>query len=220
MLKMKRAQTKTTALAILLLLLTAPLQAQRVKDMWINMPDSLIPYLNKNMRTELVDFVNMKVKAEVKNLLGEESVMDTLTSNYLCVTLNEAATVQMRMLPQLNGDSIMCMVRSTHGPATDSELSFWSKNWQRLEQKDCTGGAEAQQLLRERLIVKPDTMAEARFKELSEMIEPFLVRASLSPTADILTLEVSLPMLSAEDKKAVKAILMQRKLNWNGETFN
>lgn len=220
MLKMKRAKTKTTILTILLLMLTAPLQAQRVKDMWISMPDSLIPYLNKSMRIELVDFVNMKVKAEVKNLLGEESVMDTLTANYLSVTLNEAATVQMRMLPLQNGDSIMCMVRSSHGPACDSELSFWSKNWQRIEQKGFISGAEAPQSLRDRLFVKPDTMTEARFKELSEMIEPFLVCASLSPIDNSLTLKVSLPMLSADDKKAVKAILMQRKLNWNGETFN
>ena len=52
------------------------------------MPDSLLPYLNKNQRLELLELRDMKVKAEVKNLLNGNTVMDTLTTNYLSLTLS------------------------------------------------------------------------------------------------------------------------------------
>ena len=35
--------------------------AQNLREVWINMPDTISPYLNKNLRTELVDDVKMGV---------------------------------------------------------------------------------------------------------------------------------------------------------------
>jgi Protein of unknown function (DUF3256). len=60
------------------------------------LPDSLILYLDKSKRIEMVDYIDMKVRADVKNALEGMSIMDTLTHDYLQVTLNEASTLQMR----------------------------------------------------------------------------------------------------------------------------
>ena len=34
--------------------------AQEMRQLWIEMPDSIVPYLNKSLRTELADYVTMK----------------------------------------------------------------------------------------------------------------------------------------------------------------
>lgn len=73
--------------------------------------------------------------------------------------------------------------------------------------------------LAESLIQKPDTMSETRFSELKAMIEPRMVSALLLQNENSLVVRLSLPLLSAEDKKAVSAIKVQRSFNWNGKIF-
>ena len=68
-------------------------QAKNIREIWLSMPDSLISYLDKNKRIEMVDYIDMKVRADVKNSLEGSSVMDTLTHDFLQVTLNEACTL-------------------------------------------------------------------------------------------------------------------------------
>ena len=53
-----------------------------MRDLWLSMPDSLCTCLDRNLRTELLDFVDMGVKAEVKNRMNGQSTMDTLTADY------------------------------------------------------------------------------------------------------------------------------------------
>ena len=43
------------------------ISAQSLREIWIEMPDSIIPYLTKSQRTELVDYIKMNVTPVVKN---------------------------------------------------------------------------------------------------------------------------------------------------------
>ena len=62
-------------------------------------------------------------------------------------------------------------------------------------------------------------MSETRFAELKAMIEPRMVSALLLQNENSLVVRLSLPLLSADDKKAVNAIKLQRSFNWNGKSF-
>lgn len=75
-------------------LLVTSVQAKSLKDLWVSMPDSLLPTLDRNLRLELVELEEMGVKPNVKNLLGEECDMDTLTNDYLECTTSKAARLQ------------------------------------------------------------------------------------------------------------------------------
>ena len=70
-----------------------------MRDLWIQMPDSIVPYLNNSVRTEMADLYQMKVKAESRNLLEGTSVIDTLTSDYMRVSLNSNSAMQIKQLP-------------------------------------------------------------------------------------------------------------------------
>lgn len=188
--------------------------ARSMKDLLVSMPDSVVPFLDKNLRLEFAELQEMGVKAEVKNLLGDTSVMDTLTTDFLQLRTSRVSTLQMKKLPALDGDSLLCVVNTFAGPEKDSELCLYTQDWKPVPCSfDLQSKAGA-------LVQKPDTMSEERFAELKRMIEPKMVYALLLQHEDAIVLRLSLPLLSEEDKKQVNAIKMQRKFNWNGRTFN
>lgn len=188
-------------------------EAKSMKDLLVSMPDELMPYLDKNLRLEFAELQEMGVKAEVKNALNDVSVMDTLTADFVQIRMSKTATLQMKKLPAENGDSVICIVKTFSLPEKESELYLYDQDWKRLpEQVDL-------QSLAESLIQKPDTMGDARFAELKQMIEPKMVSAVLLQHEDGVVLRLALPLLSAEDKQQVNAIKVQRKLKWNGKSF-
>ena len=42
------------------LLVASFASAQNMREIWLSMPDSLVPYLNNSLRTEVADYVDMK----------------------------------------------------------------------------------------------------------------------------------------------------------------
>ena len=197
-------------LIILFSFASLAVSAKSMREIWLSMPDSMVRYLNKSKRIEFLDYVDMKVKTDVTNLLQGSSVMDTITSNYLSVKLNEVSVIQMRLLPVSGSDSLLCVVRTYSAPAAESTVNFFTQDWQLVGSMSFDS---------KQLIAKPDTMSEQRFTELRAMIEPVMVQAELSADRDELFLQLSMPLLNSEDKKAVGSIISQIKLKWNGETF-
>lgn len=196
-----------------------PVGAKSIRDAWLAMPDSLVPYLNANLRLECVELKDMGLKAEVENMLGGNTVLDSLTASYLHVTLNEAATLEMKLLPVMGGDSILCVVKTVAAPEKESNVWLYDADWRPLQ-------ARQQQL--ERLLEtlagsmthRPDTMPQARYDELVGMIDPVMYNAILSPDEDVLTFSLSLPFFNKEEREAIRPIMSQRKFKWNGNSFN
>ena len=54
-----------------------------MRDVFKQMPDSLIPYLSSNNRLDFIDFIDSKMDAEVANSLGGKSRMQKLTDKYV-----------------------------------------------------------------------------------------------------------------------------------------
>ena len=59
-----------------------PLHAQDMRQIWVEMPDTLVPYLNKSLRTELADYITMRMKSEVINSLHDTTRIEKLTNVY------------------------------------------------------------------------------------------------------------------------------------------
>lgn len=106
--------------------------AQKMRDCFINMPDSVLTLLTKNNRLDCVDFVDSKMRAVVRNALEGKSELITLTDNYLKMRLTDTEDVQMMLLPASDTVKVICMVRTFHGPNSDSSLHFYSSDWTAL----------------------------------------------------------------------------------------
>ena len=66
----------------------------------------------------------------------------------------------------------------------------------------------------------PDTMTQDDFSKLQALFDPKLISFTLSPSNKDLVVALSPVIISEEEKAHVKALTLQRKLNWNGKTFN
>lgn len=197
--------------------LTISVNAKSLRELWTSMPDSILPVLDKNMRLEMVELMDMGVKPEVKNLLGENCVMDTLTSDFLQVASSEVSSLQLKLLPQDSGDSILCVVKTFQAPEKESEVAFYNQAWQVVDAKSCLDESVAS--VDSYFLVKPDTMREERYHELMASLEPKMFYAELSPEEYSIIYHISTPLVTKEEKTQLQALALQRKFNWNGKKF-
>lgn len=182
-----------------------PLNAQNMRQIWLEMPDSIVPYLNRSLRTELADYVTMGMKSEVMNALRDTTRIEKLTDDYILVQLSNATKLEIKSLDA----STIAMVQTWCGPLAESKLSLFSNNWE----------AKPLNIDVSPIFVKPDTMSQQRYSELLDMANITMNEFQLSVKDNSLTIKYSVPLLSSTDKKEMQAILRQRKLNWNGTTF-
>ena len=182
-----------------------PLNAQNMRQIWLEMPDSIVPYLNRSLRTELADYVTMGMKSEVMNALRDTTRIEKLTDDYILVQLSNATKLEIKGLDA----PTIAMVQTWCGPLAESKLSLFSNNW---EVKPLNIDVSP-------MFVKPDTMSQQRYSELLDMANVTMNEMQLSVKDNSLTIKYSVPLLSSTDKKEMQAILRQRKLNWNGTTF-
>lgn len=70
-----------------------------IKDVFKQMPDSLMPYLSQNNRLDFIDFMDSHMKAAVTNMTGGISEMTTLTDDSLSIRMSDALRVDMLLFP-------------------------------------------------------------------------------------------------------------------------
>ena len=207
------------AYAILMSCVAAvPAWADGIRDVWQTVPDSIVPAIDRVRRLEMLDLVDYKVKAEVKNMLGSNSVMDTLTADYLHITISASSEMAISLLPCGDGDSVICVLRTYMGPEPDSEITFYTPCWQPL---DAAAYLPFHSLSEswQQLVVRPDTISPERYGELMTLVRVPLVGAVMSCDGRHIDLSLSVPMQGIDDRPAMAAIASCRRLTWNGQRF-
>lgn len=109
-----------------------------IRQLFVEMPDSVIPYLSRNNRLDFLDFMDSKMTAEVTNDLGGKSVLTTLGDDSLTIRLNDACTVELLLMTATemvdDSQNVICMV-STFGVAgeyQDFEVQYFTTKWRKL----------------------------------------------------------------------------------------
>ena len=192
---------------------------QNAFERWKAMPDLLLPYLDANSRTELVDRYDISQKADdkgglntsVTNRLKGTTRLDTLTENYLRLTLNDHATWEMKLLATDDHDFVIATSMTILGEAAESKVSLFSSDWKHLSDTIFTSST---------LLERPDTMTESDFNELLGQISLVLWKAEFSPDNNDLTLSPSFLFVPHGERERLAAILVPRKLRWNGALWN
>ena len=87
-------------MATLFALITGQVSAQDMlmRDVFRQMPDSIMPYLSQNSRLDFIDFWDSDMKAEVKNALGGTSEMTTLADDSLSIRMNESLRTDLLLM--------------------------------------------------------------------------------------------------------------------------
>lgn len=123
---------------VLFLMITAALwgtlpqrvEAREIKDLFIAMPDSLMPMLDDNARKDLVDICLSKMKTSLPNEWNGTSSILHLTANSLQLREDSEGVITTDMAMLVKGkDTLICLVRTLHTPLPISEVQFYSADW-------------------------------------------------------------------------------------------
>lgn len=212
--RIKMHEMKRNMILALLLLTTMVASAKSMTEVWTTMPEQLVPFLDHNHRLEMPEFIAMGIGGEVDNQLDGKSTMDTLTTDYLHVTLTETSTLEIKRLPVAQSDSILCVVHTVGLPEGESTVEFYTQEWEPLSSP--LAKLTPEQTLQQ-LTLRPDTMTQARYDSLCTLIDPVMTMAHLSVSDDNLTLELAQPLINEADRKAISALLRKRVVRWDGK---
>lgn len=189
-------------------------QTVTVRDVFKLMPDSLLPCLTQNNKLDLLDFVDSKMDADVKNKLDEHTRLTRLTDSFMHIDVSEASTIELRllkptaMLPD-TADAVVCFAQTLGGDNGETVVNLYTSKWHLLETIELSLPP----------LVLPDTLNEEKKAELNGLSDNMMAKATLSEDAETLTVTPTLPLLSAEDKAKLKPYLRTVTLMWNGITF-
>lgn len=179
--------------------------AQSLREVWIEMPDSILPYLSKSQRTELADYVEMKAEPAVLSTFGDSVRIERMTNNYLLLKANEATRLEIKLLD----NNTLALVQTWMAPAAESKLSLFNLQWQ---PKEAVVDYKVN-------IVKPDSMTDEDFADLKTLMSPRLKEYRLSADNNSLSVSWNYPLLSKKDVKRVTELLKTQVLNWTGKDF-
>lgn len=206
---MKHLQAKAVLL-LLLALSPAITGAKDIRELWKNMPDSITPYLDSSLREECLHIYDNQSTAKTKNKLKGETVIDSIGKSFLRATLNESATIEMKVLPSADGDSLICLIKTFRAPQKESTVTIYSQDWKK--QKTIIFDNSD-------LLARPDTMTASDFDKYKTQTDSFLISAEFEQTGDAITVTLSPTITFPNGKGEPKAVSLLRRFKWNGTYF-
>ena len=220
-------------LFLLLFCVNSFLSAQSMRTLFVQMPDSIMPFLTKNNREDCVDFIDANMLARVTNRLDAKSELLQFTSDYLHLKTSEAGSMQMKMLP-VDGDTILCVINTVCAEACDSRIAFYTRNWQLLDGsryfrkpliRDFFLDVNTPDSLQGSSNVSVDelttTVKEAEsLDELLDIADIYLVHLTFSDRGNILTAEYTMPHYMLQgDSLRVAPHLRKLSYRWTSRGF-
>lgn len=127
-------------LSLITLLCTLSSAQQKIKDVFLQMPDSLLPYLSTNSRLDFIDFMESGMKAGVQNELGGKSEMLSLTDDKIDLQVSNALQMTMRLMPVKEAvdscSQVICVIKTYGKEAPESRIEVYSVKWHSLDVAD------------------------------------------------------------------------------------
>ena len=112
-----------------------------VREVFKQMPKSLMPSLSENNRLDMIDFIDSNLKAEVDNLLGGKSKMTALTDDSISVRISNSLTINVLLLnPMYPSDSlkqVICVAQTfgTDSTSLSTKIEYYTPEWKKLDEK-------------------------------------------------------------------------------------
>ena len=197
---------------ILIMLAMSELSAfsqTKAKDVFATAPDSIFPLLTTNNRLDCIDLIENNMKATVKNKLEQKVEMTALTDSYLQIKPSERSVVEIKML----NDSVYCLINTCLGPAPDSRISFFTRNWEPYAVTFPIPHAT------DFWTSVPDSLArDASFAQRS-LEDLLLIQISADKENTELTLTIQTSELSGKEKEIAQKYVQPLRYRWNGKGF-
>ncbi len=166
-----------------------------MRDVFAQMPDSLLPLITQNNRLDCIDFIENNMPALVNNMLDEPIELTALTDNYLKLNMSKVSRAEMKLLPTSDSTYVICMVRTYSGPLEDSAVNFYSSDWTPLT-------VQVKEPAVEEYFAEVPEAESQRKQEIVAMLKDLPIRSmSLSPENEQMTFRLQTGELMKKDRE-------------------
>lgn len=112
---------------------TSLLSAQNMKTLLRSMPENVFPILTHNNILDFIDFLDVKMKAEVDNRLGGKSEMTQLSDSTASIRLTPNSEATLSITEQ-GGEKLIQITHQYHTPTyNNSTTTFYTPDWKKKE---------------------------------------------------------------------------------------
>ncbi len=183
--------------------------AQKVGDLFLSMPDKIVPTLSKQQRFEMLEYSKLNRRDSIKNKFNEyvsiqhyDSINQLITFNTTKNNLTETKIFEME-----NGSAVVAVINTVLQPVRLSTIQFYNTNWQPMML--FTDIPTAKQWL----ISENTENAEIDLDWLNKHLENSYLSFTFSKEKPAIKVENHLvDFLSIEDKKIIANLLSNKPL--------
>ncbi len=145
-----------------------PSQANtRMDSLLVNLPQHILPLLNRNARLDLVDYFNAGAKAVAENIHSGESELEALSENYLRIKVTSVSRFEVIRL--VDTDTTFLTIETLLSPFKTSRIQRYNAAW------GLDSAAHFNNFALESFWAAPDSISAERQAEIKLRLEPLHV---------------------------------------------
>lgn len=212
-------------LTLLFLTLTTSTYAQTLRQVFTQMPDSIVPLLSSVNRQDGMDYIDNDLPLDVTNKLGNITTISGEKNTYIDINTASKAWTRLILLPSTSADTLVCLIKTISvDKAKDSQIQFYDTSWKRLNTADFVTLPSRQDFMTWNDSVSEEDRAELMKKidielmEISANYEKYGEEGVAVPT---LTFRLHSQAYMNEDERKLVAPYIKESLTmrWNGAKF-
>lgn len=200
-----------------------------MRDVFAQMPDSVLPAVTRNNRLDCIDFIDNNLEAKVRNAFDDYVTLEALTSDYARFRSSASSVMELKLLPRTDTTAVLCMVTTVEcgekGSSTrieDSALRLLNADWSPAAPDVLSSVAAVNSCVDGLEFFTDDVPDSLRFsydqaKASARDFHP--VRMSLAADDDSLTLTLQTGQMAVDEKRALNGRLRPVRLLWDGRRF-
>lgn len=205
---------KRIIVALMMSVVLVSAKSADIKNLFVEMPDSIMPLLVKNNRLDMLDYMDIGMSAKVKNKLGGESEMTLLKDDMISISMTDVTEYDIKLFYGKDSLVTIAVIETVKGGYSDSNISFYNTKWEKLNTTNLI-----KMPVLEDFINKKSLRNEENKKLLDELIYRMFV-VDVAPDTNTLSVVFS----SAEyiiDKDVRNSIFARYSIiyRWNGKKF-
>ncbi len=185
--------------------------AENMDSLFVRVPQSVLPLLDRNARLDMTDLYNYKMQAKATNMMDGTSLLLKKSDDYLHLRLTEVSTWTLKRLT-LGADTLFCCVHTLDAGGKESRIRFYRTDWTETN-------VSVPQPCFDEFWHAADTLSSQRAEELRGKFFPLLIEAAWSADKPELTLSISTAPLSTTDREEAQRCLRAITYRWTGNGF-
>lgn len=205
---------KRIIVALMMSVVLVSAKSADIKNLFVEMPDSIMPLLVKNNRLDMLDYMDIGMSAKVKNKLGGESEMTLLKDDMISISMTDVTEYDIKLFYGKDSLVTIAVIETVCGGYCDSDVTFYNDKWQPLDKQKLILMPLFNDFLDKKL------MKQSKNKTAIDEMYYRMMMIDSAPKSDVITFTLTTTD-TILDEEIRDSIFKTTSINyrWNGKKF-